>query len=54
MQPIEIQRALRLRRGGLRLPAWLAAPLAAATSAAVAADADGRFACLLVEGRRRP
>jgi SAM-dependent methyltransferase len=55
MQPIEIQRALRLRRGGLRLPAWLAAPLAAVASAGAGdgTGAAGRFACLLVEGRRR-
>jgi SAM-dependent methyltransferase len=56
MQPIEIQRALRLRRGGLRLPGWLAAPLAAAASAGAGngTGAAGPFACLLVEGRRRP
>jgi SAM-dependent methyltransferase len=53
MQPIEIQRALRVRRRGMRLPEWMAAPLAAAISAGVAADRSGRFGCLLVEARRR-
>lgn len=53
MQPIEIQRALRLRRRGLRLPRWAARALAAAISARMGDDASGRFGCLLVEGRRR-
>lgn len=51
-QPIEIQRALRLRHGGVRLPRRLAAPLAAAIAAGVPSDSSGRFGCLLVEGRR--
>jgi SAM-dependent methyltransferase len=53
MQPIEIQRALRVRRRGVRLPGSAAAPLAAALSAGVAADRSGRFGCLLIEARRR-
>jgi SAM-dependent methyltransferase len=53
MQPIEIQRALRVRRRALRLPEWAAAALAATISAGVAADRSGRFGCLLVEARRR-
>jgi hypothetical protein len=52
MQPIEIQRALRLRRSTLRLPAWIAAPLAAAVSAGVKADTSSQFGCLLVEANR--
>jgi len=53
MQPIEIQRALRLRKRGVRLPAWLSAPLAGAISAAIGKDHGGRFGCLLVEARKR-
>lgn len=53
MQPIEIQRALRVRRRGVRLPGWAAARLAAAISAGVAADRSGRFGCLLIEARKR-
>ncbi len=53
-QPIEIQRALRLRRRGLRLPDWAAAPLAATISAGVDRAAGGRTACLLIEARKRP
>jgi SAM-dependent methyltransferase len=53
LQPIEIQRALHLRRRGIRLPAWAVAPLAAAISAGVAADRSGRFGCLLIEARKR-
>jgi SAM-dependent methyltransferase len=52
-QPIEIQRALGLRRSGLRLPAWAAAALGWAISArAPAGDDAARFGCLLVEARR--
>jgi len=51
-QPIEIQRALRLRGRGLRLPRWAAAPLAAAIAAGVGADSSARFGCLLVDARR--
>jgi hypothetical protein len=54
MQPIEIQRTLRLRRRALRLPAWLAAAVAEAVSAGVGADPSGRSGCLLVEATRRP
>ena len=53
MQPIEIQRALRMRRRGMRLPAWAAGPLAAAVSLGVKDDASGRFGCLLIEARKR-
>jgi SAM-dependent methyltransferase len=53
LQPIEIQRRLHLRRRGLRLPAWAASALAVVVSAGVGSRADGRFACLLVEGRKR-
>lgn len=54
MQPIEIQRTLRLRRRALRLPAWMAAVMAEAVSAGVGADPSGRSGCLLVEAKRRP
>jgi SAM-dependent methyltransferase len=54
LQPIEIQRALRVRRRGMRLPAWAAAPIAAAVSCGVARNASGAFSCLLIEARRRP
>jgi SAM-dependent methyltransferase len=50
MQPIEIQRALRLRRRGLRLPAWACVAFAAAIAAGV--GDDGRFGCLLIEARK--
>jgi SAM-dependent methyltransferase len=53
MQPIEIQRALRLRKRGVRLPAWLAAPLAGAIAARVETERGQRFGCLLVEARKR-
>jgi SAM-dependent methyltransferase len=52
LQPIDIQRRLSLRRTGLRLPRWIAAPLGAGLSAGAGAAADGRFGCLLVEARR--
>ena len=51
-QPIDIQRALRLRRHGLRLPAVMAAPLGAALAAGLRGQPSGRFGCLLIEGRR--
>jgi SAM-dependent methyltransferase len=54
LQPIEIQRSLRLRRRGIRLPAWAAAALAAAISAGVAPGSSGACGCLLVEARKRP
>jgi SAM-dependent methyltransferase len=53
MQPIEIQRALQLRRRGLRLPAWATAPLAGAIGTGVPAEASGCFGCLLIEARKR-
>ena len=53
VQPIEIQRALRVRRRGLRLPGWPSAWLAGAVSAFVRTHADGRFGCVLIEARRR-
>jgi len=53
LQPIEIQRALRVRRRRLRLPEWLTAPLAAMLGAGARTDAAGRFGCLLIEARRR-
>lgn len=56
MRPIEIQRALGVRRRGLRLPAWVAAPLAATVAAGVPAGAtqdDGPLGCLLIEACRR-
>ncbi len=51
-QPIDIQRALRLRRHGLRLPEALAAVLAAAVGSSAREQQSGLFGCLLVEGRR--
>jgi SAM-dependent methyltransferase len=58
MRPIEIQRALGVRRRGLRLPAWAAAPLAAAVAAGMpasaAAEGAGVCGCLLIEARRHP
>jgi hypothetical protein len=53
LQPIEIQRALQLRRRGLRLPAWASGPLARAISFGVAPDPSGRSGCLLIEARKR-
>lgn len=53
-QPIDIQRALRLRRHGLRLPGAMAATLAALIDTGARRDDSGRFGCLLVEGRRAP
>ena len=53
LQPIEIQRALRVRRRGMRLPGWLSAPLAALLTAGTRADPAGGFGCLLVEARKR-
>jgi SAM-dependent methyltransferase len=53
LQPIEIQRGLRLRKSGLRLPRFSTAPLAAALAAGVVPEDAGPFACLLVEARRR-
>ncbi len=52
LRPIEIQRALRVRRRGLRLPGWLARPLAAIAGAGTGGRADGAYACLLVEARK--
>jgi SAM-dependent methyltransferase len=52
MQPIEIQRALRLRKRALRLPDWVAALLAGAVSGGIDADPSPRFGCLIVEARR--
>jgi SAM-dependent methyltransferase len=54
LQPIEIQRALRVRKRSIRLPAWAAAAIAAVVSSGVASDGSGAFACLLVEARRHP
>jgi SAM-dependent methyltransferase len=54
VQPIEIQRAMRLRRRGLRLPAWAARTLAAAIAAGVDGGDAKRNACLLIEARKRP
>jgi len=54
LQPIDIQRAMRLRRRGLRLPAWAARALARAMAAGVDAGDARRNACLLIEARRRP
>lgn len=53
LQPIEIQRGLRLRKSNLRLPHASTSPLAAGMAAGVSPDRSGPFACLLVEGRRR-
>lgn len=53
MQPIEIQRALRLRRRSLRLPDALAGALGTAIAVGVPHDASQRFGCLLIEARRR-
>jgi SAM-dependent methyltransferase len=53
LQPIDIQRALRVRRRGMRLPDWVSAPLAGAVSAGARTDATQRFGCLLVEARKR-
>ena len=52
-QPIEIQRALHLRRRGLRLPAPLARALAGMIAAGVDAAPSARSACLLIEARKR-
>lgn len=54
VQPIEIQRVMRLRRRGLRLPAWAARALAGAIAAGVDGGDARRSACLLIEARKRP
>jgi SAM-dependent methyltransferase len=54
MQPIEIQRALKLRRHRLTLPGWAANPLAAAIALGVAADRAGRYGCLMVDACKAP
>jgi SAM-dependent methyltransferase len=51
-QPIDLQRALHLRRPGLRLPDAAAAALASVVGADVSEQRSDRFGCLLVEGRR--
>ena len=53
LQPIDIQRALRVRRRDMRLPDWISAPFAGAVSAGTRTDAAQRFGCLLVEARKR-
>lgn len=53
MQPIEIQRALRMRSRRARLPGWATRLLAAAISAGTGGERAGNFGCLLVEGRKR-
>jgi SAM-dependent methyltransferase len=52
MQPIEIQRALRVRRRALRLPRWAAHFIGAAISARSNGPGEG-FGCLLIEAQRR-
>jgi SAM-dependent methyltransferase len=52
LQPIEIQRALHLRHGRLRLPRSVATAFAAALNAGVRGDSSGRFSCLLIEARK--
>lgn len=54
LQPIEIQRALGVRRRGLQLPGWAAAALSAALGAGAGSAHDGPYGCLLVEARKRP
>jgi SAM-dependent methyltransferase len=54
LQPIEMQRTLGVRHSGLRLPVWLAAPLAEAIAAGAVMQTGGTSACLLVEARKRP
>lgn len=53
MQPIQIQRALQLRKRGLRLPGWAAGPFGAVISAGVGIDHQQRFGCLLIDARKR-
>lgn len=52
LRPIEIQRALRVRRPGLRLPGWVASLLAAAAGAGTGGGTAGGHGCLLVEARK--
>jgi SAM-dependent methyltransferase len=54
MQPIEIQRTLRLRKRALRLSPRVAGLLARAVSAGVGPDSSGQSGCLLVEATRLP
>jgi len=54
LQPIEIQRALGVRRRRLRLPGWAAAALGAAIGAGAGSERGGPYGCLLVEARKRP
>jgi SAM-dependent methyltransferase len=51
LQPIDIQRAMRVRKSAVRLPDWATAPLAAAVS--TGRGGARQFGCLLVEARRR-
>lgn len=52
LQPIELQRALGLRRGR-DAPGWAVAPVGALLSALVGEDRSARHACLLVAAQRR-
>lgn len=54
LQPIEIQRALHVRKRSMRLPAWATVPIAAVVSAGVTEDRSQACACLLVEAQRCP
>jgi len=45
---------MRLRRRSLRLPQWLAKPIAGVLAAGVRATPDAHSGCLLVEARKRP
>ena len=54
IQPIDIQRALHIRRRDIRLPVWAAATLASAICSGVKAQDSGHFGCLLIEARKRP
>jgi SAM-dependent methyltransferase len=53
LQPIEIQRALGVRRRALRLPGWAAAGLGAVIGAGARSERDGPYGCLLVEAQKR-
>lgn len=52
--PIEIQRALGVRRRHVEIPKWLARPLATVISSRVPPNSSGPFGCILIEAHKQP